>query len=242
MKKYSRKHIGEKHITNEGYELTIIDGGSKNGYCTIQIKNWIVEASYSNITAKKIKYPYKKTYFNVGHIGHQQKQKMTKINKKAYNVWKRMLERCYSAEKQKANKTYIGCKVDKEWHNLETFTKWFIKYYIDGWQIDKDLLSGSQKIYSKKTCCFLLPVLNVFLQEKQKNNISGFIEIQFVKNKWRASICINGKFKSLGVYQNIEDAKNAYRKAKKEKLLTLIEKYSDKLESRAIKALKKIKL
>lgn len=43
------------------------------------------------------------------------------------------------------------------------------------------------------------------------NNSSGFMGVYFYKaaNKWRAQININGKLKSLGYFENIEDAVRA---------------------------------
>jgi len=238
MKKYNRKHIGEKHITNEGHELTVIEGGSKYGYCTIQIEKWISEKNYGNIKAGKIRYPYHKSIFSIGYIGVGS---YNYINfKKAYNVWVAMIQRCHEKKRLKIRPDYIEVEISKEWYNFQIFAEWFEKHYIEGWQIDKDLLSGSKKMYSKDTCCFLPPELNVFLQKKQKNNTSGKLGVFWNKKrkKWASSIGL----KHLGFFNNIEDAAVAYRKAKKEKLLMLIEKYSNKLEQRALKALKNLKI
>jgi len=70
-KKYSRSHIGEVHITKESlgnYECKVIDGGSKPGYCTIQIKDWISEVLYGNVKNGCVKYPFHASIYGVGYI------------------------------------------------------------------------------------------------------------------------------------------------------------------------------
>jgi len=49
-----------------GYKCKIIGGGSKPGYCTIQINTWIAEKSYYNVTQGTVKFPY---YASVANIG-----------------------------------------------------------------------------------------------------------------------------------------------------------------------------
>jgi hypothetical protein len=56
-KKYCRMHIGKVFTTNEGYESTIVDGGSKTDYCTVKIMNWEYEAQYTNVKGGRVKYP-----------------------------------------------------------------------------------------------------------------------------------------------------------------------------------------
>jgi len=59
-KKYSRNSVFTKEgvllpieqrtfTTNEGYKCILIDGGSKRGYVTVQIDNWIIESQVSPI-------------------------------------------------------------------------------------------------------------------------------------------------------------------------------------------------
>jgi hypothetical protein len=80
----------------------------------------------------------------------------------AYAAWKNMLKRCYDFNWQEANKTYKGCTVCREWMTFSAFKLWFDKNYIDGWQIDKDLLVTENKIYSPYTCVFVPKWLNTF--------------------------------------------------------------------------------
>ncbi len=49
-------------------------------------------------------------------------------------------------------------------------------------------------------------------QRKYKNNTSGYKGVFWNKqlNKWCAEICVNGKSQHLGLFDDIESAKNAY--------------------------------
>ena len=56
---------------------------------------------------------------------------------------------------------------------------------------------------------------NLMNRSKQKNNSSGYKGVALMRdrNKWYASIKVNGKSISLGVYKEKEDAIKAYREA-----------------------------
>lgn len=79
----------------------------------------------------------------------------------AYMAWKRVLERCYSAKYHSRCPTYIGVEVCDEWLTFMTFRKWWVENQVDGWQMDKDLLSDD-RIYSPDTCIFVPAWLNTF--------------------------------------------------------------------------------
>ena len=69
------------------------------------------------------------------------------LEKKIYNAWLAMMQRCYSHKK--------GAIVCEEWHNFQEYQSWYIYNCVPGWQVDKDLLSGLSKEYSPSTCTFL---------------------------------------------------------------------------------------
>lgn len=85
-------------------------------------------------------------------------------NKKVYNLWFRMLRRCYdeSQHARRRGRSYAECAVMSEWKTLSVFSEDIknLRGYDDwknkeGWVLDKDILSMGQKIYSKETCCFI---------------------------------------------------------------------------------------
>lgn len=112
----------------------------------------------SSISIGSINDPLFPTIAGVGFIGEDfENMNLIKENKKAYCVWKDMISRCYSVNyKIKHDNNYSSVTVCEEWFNFSNFYKWFEINYIDGYQLDKDLLNNDSvnKIYSPETCIF----------------------------------------------------------------------------------------
>ena len=69
MKKYMTDKIGEIHMTNEGYEALIIDGGLKPSNVTIQIKDYVTEKGYRAVKQGSVRYFGKYKKYTKHHIG-----------------------------------------------------------------------------------------------------------------------------------------------------------------------------
>jgi len=163
--------------------------------------------------------------------------KVDTANSRSYSIWKDIIRRCYSKEKAKF-KCYTKVKVCKEWLLYSNFKKWYdenfpLKLEQEGWemQIDKDLLSGENKIYSPETCIFLPRKINGFLSNKQSSNTSGITGVSYIKknNSWVAKIRNfdnHGKI-YLGYFSNKNTAGRVYKKARAEQA----EKVRDVLRS-----------
>ena len=82
---------------------------------------------------------------------------------KFYNIWKSMLQRCYSEKSLSKHRTYRGCTVCPNWLSLSNFKEWFEANYRDGMELDKDILIPSNKIYSSDTCRFVPHYINSLL-------------------------------------------------------------------------------
>jgi hypothetical protein len=146
-------------------------------------------------------------------------------NTMAYETWRNMLHRCYNDKYLQKNPSYIGCEVIDEWKTFSVFKKWFNDNYINGYQLDKDLL-GNGRLYSPSTCCFIPKKINTFLSNKQRNNTSGAIGVCFFRGKYLVHSKNMGVNKSHGSYNSLEDAKKAYKEARQNNLNKLIEEYS----------------
>ena len=219
-KKYGRANIGKIFRTSEelgGYQCEIIDGGSRNGYVTAKIKNYVFEVQMGNIKRGEVKYPFHASILGVGYVGVGEYSR--KNDRFAYEKWSRMIGRCYDSEYQKKYPTYIGCSVDSRWHNFQVFAKWFYKYYhTDGlkYDLDKDIRVPDNKIYSSYTCMLVPARVNGFMTNIKTDNTSGYTGVSWDKanSKWRARIRIDGKNKHLGYFTSIKDASVAYEKAR----------------------------
>lgn len=82
----------------------------------------------------------------------------------AYRAWKHILRRCYCEIFLMENKTYREVSVCDEWHIFSNFREWFDKNHVDGWQIDKDILTPS-KVYGPSTCIYVPRWLNNFTED-----------------------------------------------------------------------------
>ena len=229
-------------ITSENlgsHECTIIDGGSRAGYVTIQIEGWISEVRAAQVKAGQVKYPYNSAVYGKGFIGvGKYLSREDKKKTKAYKSWSELLKRSYSEKYHTIQPTYKDVTVCDEWLNFQTFAKWFEENYVEGWHLDKDLLSDESKIYSPDTCIFVPRALNNFMSNKYSTNTSGYTGVSWDKSisKWRSEINSAKTNKSiyLGGFTDILDAAKAYTESRKEQAEVLKEQMKDLLPSKVI--------
>lgn len=149
-----------------------------------------------------------------------------KDSKKEYNTWRHMIQRCYSEKYQVNRPTYKGCSVCDEWLYFSNFKKWYKENYrfdLDEMgiklELDKDLLSKENKIYSPETCIFIPQKVNSFLSNKKSTNNTGYIGVGFHKatKKYRTRIYdfYTYERRDLGLFDTPEEARNVYIKERK---------------------------
>lgn len=154
---------------------------------------------------------------------------------RSYRVWRGILDRCFNVAFQEKEPTYKGCSICNEWLLFSAFEEWFNNHYVEGFEIDKDLLSGvGCKLYSPETCVFLPMEINRFLGGKSTKIKEGLPLGVFISGK-RFIAHHGGTY--LGTFNTIEEARNTYLKAKKEYTTKLANKWKDKIEPRAYDAL-----
>jgi len=238
-KKYGNTRIGEVYTTKEGYKLEVIDGSYKKNYCTIRIGEYTEVVQSQRLKLGNIETPYHPRVVGYGYNGEGKYS--SKTHNKLYTTWKGMLERSYSEGVHKRQPAYIGTTVHKDWHNLQTFGKWFEENYVEGYQLDKDLLSvGDEKIYSAETCVFIPTHLNLFLAHNKPKTSTLPLGVSIGKNKkrFKASIRSGGKPKQIGTFDTVEEASEAYWTARAEQAELLKEEYKDILPQKALDAIK----
>lgn len=222
--KYSKEYVGNIFITNEGYDATVVDGGTFIGCVTIKIKDLVFEVKTSNLKKGNVKYPYHMSVYGVGYVGVGfYKPRLNNRKAPEYTRWINMLRRCYSLSDQEKHPTYIGCSVDPRWHDFQAFAEWHEKNYkeVGGvrFELDKDLLIDGNKVYSPENCIFLPKKINTFLSNKQSSNKSGVIGVSWDKEheKWRAQChdFLTDKILNLGRYYSTCEASDAYIKSRK---------------------------
>jgi hypothetical protein len=142
---------------------------------------------------------------------------------KSYITWRGMLGRCYNSKQQEKHPTYVGCSVDERWHNFQVFKEWFDKNSIEGWQLDKDILHKSNKIYSPETCCFVPKEVNILFR-KDRNEVG----VRKKGNRFEATATFLKK-SYLGTFDTIEEASAVYKQAKNTRVVELATLYKGQL-------------
>lgn len=142
---------------------------------------------------------------------------------KDYKIWRNMLERCYCEKTQKKYPTYIGCYVCDDWLLFSNFKKWFSENYIEGFELDKDIILINNKIYSPDTCCFVPREINSLLRKSVVNKNSGIYKTK--SGKYQALISVDKKRRNLGTFNTFNEAKEARDKVFYEKLKNVVGKY-----------------
>ena len=159
---------------------------------------------------------------------------------KYYEVWRSMIERCYSKKFLESRPSYIGASVCSEWLYATAFKKWMEKQDWQGKCLDKDIIVPGSKLYSPDTCAFVLQATNLFVIARDACRGEYPVGVCLYKptGKYIAS-CKNpftGKQEHLGYFSTPEDAHEAWRKRKHELAQLVAATESD---MRVVEALKK---
>lgn len=237
-------NIGDVFITKQGCKLKVIEY-KNNSNVLIEFQD---NFKYRKLVRKRhvldglIKNPYHKSVVDIGYVGVG--RFLTSIKGKAtveYSTWTAMIQRCYSKEIQKKCPTYEDCTVCDEWHNFQNFAEWYTsqEHYELGYEIDKDLLIEGNRIYSPDTCVLAPKELNSLLNKQEKARGKYPIGVCFDrnKNKFLASVRMNGKQVYLGRYENPHEAAEVYQKAKKQYILKKALEWKDQIDERLFDAL-----
>lgn len=168
-----------------------------------------------------------------------------KVAIKEYVLWKGVIERCYSRKLINNRPTYESVKCDPSWLSMTNFindVSCFVGYdkaFTDGWELDKDILSPEEKVYSKETCCFVPPRINTVLLSNSRSNNGLPVGVSLIKKsgKFQARCRLDGVERHLGVFDTPEEASVAYKQYKKLELLRLADVYKDDIDERVYDAL-----
>lgn len=234
-----KDRTGEVYTFSDGRTMTIIKYfNAKN--ITIQFEDGTImqNVKYYRFTDGLIKNSNHPSIYGVGYFGYG--KYLSEIGNKGnvmYDRWSGMLTRCYDKKYQANKPTYVGCSVSKEWHNFQNFGSWFEKNYIEGFELDKDILFKGNKIYSPETCCFVPREINCLLNYKKNLKRDYPIGVYRHKNKFRSYINISGKLKLIGYYDTVEDCFNAYKKTKEQNVKNVANKFKHQITSQCYNTL-----
>ena len=232
MRKIDR--TGEERINNFGSKMIIKE---YRKYSDIDVYfpeyDWTFEhAAYNNFKKGTVKCPYEPRYYNIGYLGEgKYKVREDGKNKKEFEVWYRMLERCYDPKYQEKHTTYKGCKVEDYLLNFQHMAEWINKNYYEipdeRMHLDKDILCKGNKIYSRDKCIFVPEGINKLFTKCDKNRGKNPIGVSPTSSGKYRAYCNDGygKMDYLGTYSTKEEAFQAYKKYKEKIIKETIDSY-----------------
>ena len=187
--------------------------------------------------------PYSPSVYCVGIIGAKYPISDGGRDTKDYALWKSMLTRCYSDSYKKKHPTYEGCEVSENFKSYEYFYEWCheqIGFGNEGWQLDKDLLTKGNKVYSETTCVFIHSEINTLLIKRVASRGEHLIGVSWSKTH-KAFMARVGKSKGkrdhLGFFKTEIEAFNAYKQAKESFIKEQAKKWKSQIDPRAYNAL-----
>lgn len=244
------KVVGEVRYNNNGEEMKIVRYGGVRDIDVQFDDGTIVEhREYKNFKEGKIKNPMTPTIFGVGYfgIGDYKSRDETGKHTKCYEVWTSMHQRCYDPKFHEKYPTYENCTVCKEWNSYQEFAKWDNENYYEveneRMNLDKDILSKGNKVYSADTCIYVPQSINNLFVKHDKAR--GVYPIGVCKrgNKFVAQLSKgDGKRIHLGYYSTPNEAFEAYKQAKEDYIKEVAEEYKDKIPHRLYEALMNYKV
>ena len=161
---------------------------------------------------------------------------------KTYSCWSHMFTRCYDEKFHESRPNYAECSVGEDFKLFSSFSDWCVEqkgFFLEGTQLDKDLLYPKNKVYSGETCCFIPRNVNNFLAfSTPKNDLPVGVYYNKYANKYHVQVN-NGEGKSLhiGYYTSVDDAVSEYTTSKNNIAKKLAEKYRNILDEKTIDAL-----
>lgn len=187
------------------------------------------------------------TFYGIGY--NSKRRHKTKVNGKVsevYKVWYSMFQRCYCPKRLKRNPSYLGCSVAKEWHDFQDFADWYEKQTQSnlGYQLDKDILTLENKIYSSDTCCFVPRELNMLLAacDARRGKYPQGVDFCKQTGRYRSQISIDRVSVGLGRFDCPQKAHLVYKKAKEIHIRNKALEWRDRISSDVFNALMSWKL
>ena len=244
--------IGEINYNTFGSKMIII---KYRKYSDIDIYfpeyDWTFKNSaYKEFKKGNIACPYEKRVYGVGYLG-EGKYKAYENGKqtKCYQVWSKMLQRCYDIKYHEKYPTYKHCIVCNKWLNYQNFAKWFYDNYYEvnneKMCLDKDILNKGNKIYSPDTCIFVPERINTLFVKR--NNNRGKYPIGVCYNKRDKKFQVNcsiydyeeNKSKSvfLGYYDTSKEAFEVYKEFKEKHIKKVADYYKDLIPEKLYQAM-----
>lgn len=166
------------------------------------------------------------------------------VQDREYQLWVKVLSRCYSERILKAHPTYVGCEMSKDWLFYSKFKEdvnGMMGFGLDQYHLDKDILFKGNKLYSRETCSFVpIQINNIFVNKRMHRGdtpVGVRFRVDSRLRPYEAQMSVNGKRFYLGCHKTAEDAFYAYKTCKEKYIKEMAEKYKGSIEDSVYNAL-----
>ena len=161
----------------------------------------------------------------------------------AYPTWHSIHRRSYSEVYHASKPTYEDVEVCSEWQIISNYAGWFLENYVEGFQLDKDLIKPGNRIYCPEFCCFLPNEVNCALQNNRgRNGLPPGVSIKAESGKYIAQLSMNTDGRRVSKHllstDSVQFAAEAYKVAKEEHISKLADKWKDSVSQQAYDSLK----
>jgi len=172
-KERAQSLVGAFFTVNDGIIEVIQYEGNKRVLVRFVGSGYTTWTTMMNIKAKQVKDKFKPTVCGIGYVGDGCPVKGDE-RKKLYLVWRNMLIRLTDPVKFP---TYKNVELDPSWRCFSNFANDVIQ--LPGYEhfmteanvsLDKDILSGERKRYSRETCQWISKADNtrIMVQEREQ--------------------------------------------------------------------------
>lgn len=229
---YSTNNYGDykvlKYNNTNNIEIEFLETGTK------------LQVSYGNIKKGSIKDPNYPNIYGVGYFGQgEYTSRINGVQLSCYKRWKEMLNRCYNP-KATEYKNYggQGVSVASEWHNYQNYAKWWEENCPnDSFVVDKDILEKGNKLYCPEKCCFVPSDINTVFTLRNSERGEYPLGVRMKNGRLISQINYMGKKLHLGTFETVEDAFNAYKKAKEKCIREYAELHKSEISDKVYNAL-----
>lgn len=146
-----------------------------------------------------------------------------------FRAWQGTMQRGHSVKFKQHKPTYKDCSVDMRWKYFSEFLGWSLKGFVEGWELDKDLLVKDNKVYGPDTCAYVPTYLNNLIKPKTSKTGLPF-GVSRQEERKGTFIITAAKGKAIGGFKTATEAHRAWQSIKAGQISLTLTRYAEEPE------------